>query len=148
MDNKEKQLLVTAISMILILGCYALYVYNNYIAENLAIINDTKFWAKAFLILIPVTIASQIFIHIVFAIINKIVTNEDIPTLNDERDKLIDLKAIRISHWIFTMGFLLSMVSQVMGMQLWVMFIILIASGFIAAFVAEITKFYLYRKGF
>lgn len=148
MDNKEKQLLVTAISMILILGCYALYVYNNYIAENLAIINDTKFWAKAFLILIPVTIVSQIVIHIVFAIINKIVTNEDIPTLSDERDKLIDLKAIRISHWIFTMGFLLSMVSQVMGMQLWVMFIILIASGFIAAFVAEITKFYLYRKGF
>ncbi|HAN00639.1 MAG TPA: hypothetical protein DCQ26_18755 [Marinilabiliales bacterium] len=148
MDNKEKQLLVTAISMILILGCYALYVYNNYIAENLAIINDTRFWAKAFLILIPVTIASQIVIHIVFAIINKIVTNEDIPTLSDERDKLIDLKAIRISHWIFTMGFLLSMVSQVMGMQLWVMFIILIASGFIAAFVAEITKFYLYRKGF
>ena len=148
MDNKEKQLLVTAISMILILGCYALYVYNNYIAENLAIINDTRFWAKAFLILIPVTIASQIVIHIVFAIINKIVTNEDIPTLSDERDKLIDLKAIRISHWIFAMGFLLSMVSQVMGMQLWVMFIILIASGFIAAFVAEITKFYLYRKGF
>ena len=130
MDNKEKQLLVTAISMILILGCYALYVYNNYIAENLAIINDTRFWAKAFLILIPVTIASQIVIHIVFAIINKIVTNEDIPTLSDERDKLIDLKAIRISHWIFTMGFLLSMVSQVMGMQLWVMFIILIMEDY------------------
>jgi len=70
------------------------------------------------------------------------------PTLSDERDKLIDLKAIRISHWIFTTGFLLSMVSQVIGMQPWVMFITLIASGFIAGFAAEITKLYLYRKGF
>src|SRR3989339_653245 len=144
MDNKEKQLLVTAISMILILGCYALYVYNNYIAENLAIINDTRFWAKAFLILIPVTIASQIVIHIVFAIINKIVTNEDIPTLSDERDKLIDLKAIRISHWMFTLGFLLAMGSQAMGMKPYVMFIVLIFSGFVSSILAEIAKLYFY----
>lgn len=148
MDNKEKQILVTAISLILILGGYTLFVFKNYIAVDEAILNDTKFWAKAFLILIPVTIVSQIIIHIVFAIINKIVTNEDMATLSDERDKLIDLKAIQISHWLFTSGFLLSMVSQVLGMQLWVMFLILIGSGFLASLASEITKFYFYRKGF
>lgn len=103
---------------------------------------------KTFLVLIPVTIVSQIIIHIVFTIINKIVTNEDMPTLSDERDKLIELKAIRISHWIFITGFLLSMVSQVIGMPPYAMFIILIASGFVSAIISEIAKIYFYRKGF
>ncbi len=148
MDNKEKQILVTVISLILIFGCYSLYVYNKYIAENFNIVNDFKFWGKTFLILIPVTIISQIIIHIVFAIINKIVTNEDLSALTDERDKLINLKAIQISHWVFTAGFLLSMVSQVAGMPPYAMFITLVSSGFVSAIASEIAKIYYYRKGF
>jgi hypothetical protein len=148
MDNKEKQILVTAFSFILIFTCYSLYVYNKYVIDNFNIINDFKFWGKAFLFLIPVTIVSQIVIHIIFSIINKIVTNEDMPTLTDERDKLIELRAIQISHWIFTGGFLLSMVSQVIGMPPYAMFITLIVSGFVSGIVSEIAKFYFYRKGF
>ena len=148
MDNKEKQILVTAISLILIFTCYSLYIYNRYIADNFNIINDFKFWGTSFLILIPVTIVSQIIIHIAFAIVNKIVTNEDVTNLSDERDKLINLKAIRISHWIFTIGFLLAMVSQVMGMPPYAMFITLVASGFVSGIVSEISKIYFYRKGF
>ena len=87
-------------------------------------------------------------IYIVFAIINKMVTNEDIPTFSDERDKLIDLKAIRISHWMFTLGFMLAMGSQAIGMQPYVMFVVLIFSGFASSITAEIAKLYFYRKGF
>jgi hypothetical protein len=148
MDNKEKQILVTIISLILIFVCYSLYVYNKYIAVNFDIVNDFKFWGKTFLILIPVTIVAQIVIHIIFAIINKIMTNEDMETKTDERDKLIDLKAIRISHWVFTGGFLLSMVTLVAGMPAYAMFITLIASGFVSGIVSELAKFYFYRKGF
>ena len=136
MDQKEKQILVTAITLAVILTCYSLYVYHTYIEDNLVILNDFKFWGKAFLILIPVTIVSQIVIHIVFAIINKIITNEDMQTKTDERDKLIELKAIRISHWIFTVGFLLSMVSQVIGMPPYAMFVTLIISGFFSGIVS------------
>ncbi|MBI5540220.1 MAG: hypothetical protein HY951_09200 [Bacteroidia bacterium] len=117
-------------------------------AENMEIINDFKFWGKAFLILIPVAILAQIIIYIVFAIINKMITNEDIPNLSDERDKLIDLKAIRISHWIFTLGFMLAMGSQAIGMQPYIMFVVLIFSGFASSIIAEIAKLYFYRKGF
>ena len=148
MDNKEKQVLVTTISLVLIFGCYALYVYDKYIAMNFGILNDFKFWGKAFLILIPVTIVAEIIIHIIFAIINKIVTDEDMVTLSDERDKLIELKALRISHGIFTAGFLLSMGSQVIGMPPYTMFITLIASGFVSGIVSGIAKIYYYRKGF
>jgi hypothetical protein len=147
MDNKEKQILVTSISLIVIFACYSMYVYHKYIADNFEIINDFKFWGKAFLILIPVTIVSQIVIHIVFAIINKVVTNEDMETLSDERDKLIDLKAIRVSHWVFTTGFLLSMITQVIGLPPYAMFFTLIASGFVSGISSEMAKLYFYRKG-
>jgi len=147
MDQKEKQIIVTLFSFILILGCYSWYLYHKYIEGNMAILNDFKFWGKAFLVLIPITIVSQIIIHIAFAIINKMITNEDMTNLTDERDKLIDLKAIKISHSIFTMGFLFAMGSQAFGMQPYVMFILLISSGFLASIISEVAKLYFYRKG-
>jgi hypothetical protein len=148
MYHKEKQILVTTISFVLIFVCYALYVYHKYIAVNFGILNDFKFWGKAFLILIPVTIVAQIIIHIVFAIINKIITNEDMSTLSDERDKLIELKSIRISHWIFTAGFMLAMGSQVIDMPHYAMFMTLIVSGFLSAIISAMAKIYFYRRGF
>jgi hypothetical protein len=75
------------------------------------------------------------------------VTNEDMATGTDERDKLIELRAIRISHWIFTMGFLIAMGSQAIGMQPGTMFILLISSGFISSMASEIAKIYFYRNG-
>ena len=148
MDHKQKQIILSIIISILVFASYSLYVYYKYMAGNMEVINDFKFWGKAFLILIPVAILAQIIIYIVFAIINKIITNEDIPTLSDERDKMIDLKAIRISHWIFILGFMLAMGSQAMGMQPYVMFVVLIFSGFISSITAEIVKLYFYMKGF
>jgi hypothetical protein len=144
---QEKQILVSVISSILIIGIYSVYVYQKYISGNLEVLNDFKFWGKSFLILIPVAIVVQIVIHIIFAIINKIITNEDFPTISDERDKLIELKAIRISHWIFITGFIMSMGSLTMNMQPYVMFITLIFSGFLASVVSELAKIYYYRKG-
>ena len=90
---------------------------------------------------------AQIIIHIVFIIINKIITDEDAPKITDERDKLIELKSIRISHWIFVLGFLLAMGAMAIEMPVWVMFITLIYAGFVASIAAEISKIYFYRKG-
>jgi hypothetical protein len=146
--RREKQIIVSAISLILVLIFYSLYVYNKYIAGNLQILNDLKFLGKAFLILIPVIIVSQIIIHIIFFIINKIVTNEDVPTITDEMDKLIELKALRIFHWTNSLGFILAIGSLAIGMQPWVMFITLVASCFVATTASAIAKIYYYRRGF
>ncbi|MFH0733059.1 MAG: hypothetical protein V2B16_00195 [bacterium] len=145
--NKEKQILVSLIGSILILGFYSIYVYNNYIAGKPEVLNDFKFWGKAFLILILVSIVAQIIIHIVFVIINKILTNEDMPTITDERDKLIELKAIKISYWIFCFGFLLAMGALAIGMQPYVMFLLLIYSMFATGIVESIARIYFYRRG-
>lgn len=147
MDTKEKQILVTVITSFLIVAGYSYYVYITQVVDNIQIIDDVKFWGKSFLILIPVALIGQIIVHIIFAIINKIVTNEDLDHRSDERDKLIELKSIRISHWVFVLGFLLAMSTLAMGMQIWVMFIVLLVSGFIASMLSELMKIYYYRKG-
>ena len=148
MSTKEKETIVTLISAIVIMGLYSLYVYQNYLKEDWTLINDFKFWGTTFLIMIPVQIVSQIIIHIIFAIFNKIVTNEDMDTMSDERDKLIELKSIRIAHWIFTGGFLTAMTTQAVGMEPWAMFASLITFGFLASIISGSAKIYFYRRGF
>lgn len=147
MEQKEKQIIVTIAATVLTMAVYVYVVYSKYIAADPGIINDFRFWGKSFLVLIPVAIVIQIVIHILFAILNAIVTREELPTKDDERDKLIELKSIRVSHWIFTAGFLLSMGSLAIGMQPWVMFVTLISSGFLSGIISEIVKIFYYRRG-
>ncbi len=147
MDVKEKRILVSLISSVLIMGAYAWYVYSRYIAGNPEILNDFGFWGKSFLILIPVAIVIQIIIQIVFAIYIHATGREEVDPIEDERDKLIELKAIRISHYLFIVGFMLAMGSLALGRQPWLMFVVLISSGFVASIVNEIARLYFYRKG-
>jgi hypothetical protein len=147
MDIKEKRIFISLVSSVLIMGFYAWYVYSRYIAGNLEILNDFRFWGKSFLILIPVAIGTQIIIQIVFAIYIHVTSKEEIDPIEDERDKLIELKAIKISHYIFIVGFMLAMGSLALGWRPWMMFVILISSGFIASAVNEIARLYFYRKG-
>lgn len=148
MDIKEKRILVSLLSSVLVILFYAWYVYSRYIADNPAILNDFKFWGTSFIILIPVAIGIQIVIQIIFAIITHILNKgEEIDPIDDERDKLIELKAIKVSHYLFILGFVLAMGALAMGMQPWVMFVVLISSGFTASMVNEILRLYYYRKG-
>lgn len=147
MDIKEKRIFISLIGSVLILGFYAYYVYSRYIAGNLDILNDFRFWGKSFLILIPVAIVTQIIIQIIFAIYVHATSKEEIDPVEDERDKLIELKAIKISHYLFIVGFMLAMGSLALGSQPWIMFVVLISSGFIASVVNEIARLYFYRRG-
>jgi hypothetical protein len=147
MGHQEKQSIVSIIGSVLIMVFYSLYIYRNYIQADMDLLNDFQFWGKSFLYLIPVSIGVQIAIHIVFAIANRIITQEDMPDITDERDKLIELKSIRVSHWIFIFGFMLAMGSLAVGMKPYVMFLTLISSGFLASLASEITKIIYYRKG-
>jgi hypothetical protein len=147
MSYQEKLSILSLINTILILGFYSLYVFSKYISVNPDIIYDMKFLGKAFIILIPFTIVVQIVMHILFVIFNKIITMEDPPKKEDEMDKLIELKSIRISHWVFIVGFFSAMTSQALGMAPYVMFLSFVVSGFLAGIISDIAKIWYYRKG-
>ena len=147
MSFQEKKNIVSLFSATLIFVFYCMYVFQRYQGEILDSTETFKFWGSVILILIPVSIAAKIIVHIVFSIINKMATNEKEPSFADELDKLIELKATRISHYVFVLGFLLSMGSLVMDMSPSMMFIILILSGFVSELAGIITQLYLYRRG-
>lgn len=147
MSYQEKKSIVSLISTLLIFGFYCMYVFQKYPAGSLDQADTFRFWGSFILILIPVTITAKIIISIVFNIIHRIATNEAEPSFADELDKLIELKATRNSHYVFTFGFLLAMGSLVMDMQPTVMFIILIGSGLVSEIVGVITQLYHHRKG-
>jgi len=124
-----------------------MFVFQRYQEAGVASAESFKFWGAVILILIPVTIVAKIIIHIIFSIINTITTKEKEPSFFDELDKLIELKATRNSHYVFTVGFVLSMVPLVMDMSPSVMFVILILSGLLSEIVGVSTQLYLYRRG-
>ena len=139
MSFHEKRSILSIISNTLVFVIYAFIVYNRYQGMNFSQESQVfYFWAKAFLILIPITIVTHIVIYIIFHIINSIANKETDPEITDERDKLIELKSLRISHYVFILGFVLAMVSQVIKMPPTAMFVTLFISGFISSVVSEI----------
>ncbi|MBD0384413.1 hypothetical protein [Paenibacillus sedimenti] len=147
MSFQEKRNIVSLITSVLIFSIYSMYVFQKFQEGSFHSSNDFSFWGAFILILIPVSILAKIIIHIVFSIINTIVTKEKVPLITDELDRLIELKSTRNSHYVFIIGFLLSMIPLVMDQPPYVMFIILISSGLLSEVVGNITQLYLYRRG-
>ncbi len=147
MGFQEKRSMVNLITTPLLFIVYYLYVYSQYQSQSIAAGADLSFWAKYILILMPVMIIPKIIIYIVFAIINKIITDEKITDTEDEMDKLIDLKASRNGSIVFMIGFMLAMTALVFGWSAHAMFIIILGSLMVSGIFGEASMFYYYRKG-
>lgn len=147
MTYQEKKSITTLISAVLIFAVYCLYKYAQYPEEGMALEESIRYWGSFVLVLTLVSIVAHIVINIIFNIIFRITTGEKEPAFADELDKLIELKANRNSFFLFILGFLLAMVSLATDRPLNLMFLILIASGFLSDVTGSITKLYHYRKG-
>jgi uncharacterized membrane protein len=148
MSYQESRSLVNLISTLLINGLYAAYMLPRQPQGDAYSPEVFRFWGTFFLILIPVMIVAKIILFIVFHIINAIATRETEPPITDERDKLIELKATRARYLVFTLGFLIAMISLVGDMPPATMFMILVGSAVVAETVSDLTQFYFYRRGF
>ncbi|MFU1795969.1 hypothetical protein ACM1RC_19070 [Paenibacillus azoreducens] len=147
MSYQEKKIIVSIISNILIFTLYTLYAINNAKEGSITSASDFSFWGSFILVLLPVSIVAKIIIHIVFVIFNKIATNEDGPSFEDEFDKIIELKADRISLYVFFFGFIFSMVPLVTGQPTYLTLLVLILFGFLSDLLGRIAQLYFYRKG-
>jgi hypothetical protein len=147
MTYQEKKSIVSLISAVLIFVVYCAYKYPQYPNGGLEAADTYRYWGSFVLTLTLVSIIAHIIISIIFNIVFRITTGEKEPGFADELDKLIDLKAFRNSFFVFILGFLLAMGSLVISQPSQVMFVILIASGFISDVTGSVTKLYHYRKG-
>lgn len=150
MSFKEKNITVSLITFALILGFYLIRLLQMIQGEGLTSTSLFRLWGIMIALGIVGTIVLTILTHIVSGINQAIKTKEEpnIVDIEDERDKLIDLRGTRITYLASSLGVLLSMLSFVLGQQPLVMFALLIFFGFVAQIIGDISRLYLYRRGF
>ncbi|MEM0999028.1 MAG: hypothetical protein AAGN35_18355 [Bacteroidota bacterium] len=148
MTFQEKRSLVTLIATTAISIGYFIYIFTQYANTDPQTMNDLSFWGRAVLILIPVQIVLIVLAHIVFHIGYAAVSREKLPARDDERDKLIQLKATRNSYYVFSGGFFLAMTALALNLGPFVMFLVLISAALLSGVVESVSQLYFYRRGF
>jgi len=152
MSYQESKSLTNILSTIIITGIYAIIVYQRYLDGAADTTDVFRFWSITILVFIPISIVARIIVMILFTIINTAVQaakGEEIENVDfvDERDKLIELKSMRISLVIFSVGFILALVTQVTDMSNHMFFITIIIFGVIFDILSELITIFYYRKG-
>ena len=150
MSFQEKNIYASLGTFILILGIYSIRVLQLVQSGSFNSSNVFRLWGIVIALAIGGTILATILTHIGSAIGQAIRTNEEpeIEDLEDERDKLIDLRGTRVTFFLSSIGVFLSMLTFVLGQQPLVMFTLLIFSGVVAQIIGDVSRLYLYRRGF
>lgn len=151
MSFQEKNITVSLVNFILILGLYLIRVFQMIQNGSFNSTNVFRLWGFVIALAVVVTIFATILTHIVSAIIHAIKTGEekpDIEDIADERDKLIDLRGTKVTYFVTSIGGFLSMLTFVLGQSPLVMFTLLIFFGVVAQIIGDVLRLYLYRRGF
>jgi hypothetical protein len=147
MSAHERQAIVSLLTTLLLAVFFAVYVLPRYPAGDPYAPEVFHFWGLAFVVLVPVSIVANVVVSILFSMIYAMATRQKASSFADERDKFIELRALRNALYVFITGFSLAMGSLAIGMPPSVMFIILLCSGYGSGVVGSISQLYLYRQG-
>ena len=148
MSAQERRALVSLLTTLLLAVVFLVYALPRYPTGNPYSAEVFHFWGLVVVIFIPVSIAVNIAVSIIFNIVYTMATQEKVSSVADERDKLIELSALRYALYVFAAGFFLAMGALVIGQPPSIMFIVLMCSGYGSGLVGNISQLYLYRKGF
>jgi len=150
MSFQEKNIAVSLGSFTLILGFYLFRIVQMIQGGSFNSTNVFRLWGIIIVLAIGVTIIATILTHIASNIVEAIKTRKepDIEDFADERDRSIDLRGTKSTYLVSSIGSGLSMLTFVLGQPPLVMFTLLIFSGVVAQIVGDITRLYLYRRGF
>ncbi len=149
MSYQEKKVAVSLISALIVFALYAFYMFGMFQEGRFDGPEASSLVGKSSFVLIGASIVVSIVVQIVFAIIHAIATRENERFTSDERDKLIELKAMQIILITFSVVFLASMGVLALEMLLpYMVFLLIILSMFVANIIGDLAKLFLYRRGF
>jgi len=160
MSYQEKKTIVSIISGMFVLVAYCVYVVGKYQSQAVSP-NDLKFCGVIMLVFIGIGIAATIIIQILFHIAlsvgiavrerncdEKVIEKEIARTIiEDEMDRLIELKAMRIGLIIGGIGFVAALVSAVFSYSVAVVLNIMFLSFGLGSLAEGAMSLYYYRKG-
>jgi hypothetical protein len=164
MSYQEKRTITSIITGVLVLAAYCIYAFGKY-QSGAAAAGDLKFWATTILIFIGIGIVAGIVIQIVFHILISIAiaVTEKVRDANcddkeidrsisaemveDERDKLIELKSMRVPFFFAGFGFIAALVSLILNYSPVVMLNIMFISFSAGSILEGFVQLYFYRRG-
>lgn len=162
MSYQEKKTIVSTVTGILLLAAYCIWAFGK---GGMAAPSDMKLWATTILIFIGVGIAASIVIQIAFHVLLSVsiavrkkiqdgkVDEKEVEKsieremVEDEMDKLIGLKSMRVAFAVAGIGFVAALVSLVLGFSPVAMLNILFISFNIGMIIEGVTQLYYYRRG-
>jgi len=165
MSYQEKKIITSIVSGFILMGAYVMHALDRYRAGT-APADDLALWAGMMLRYIGIGIIVTIILQIVFHILLSVgiavrekmrdETCEDkvIETtikqemVEDERDKLIELKSLRVGFILAGIGFIAALLCLVLGYPPVLMLHILFFSFFTGSIFEGFSQLYFYRRGF
>lgn len=174
MSYQQKRTLVTILSGIAFLISYCIFISQHYQLAEYA--SDTKAWAIAMLSFIGIAVIVMIIIQIVFHILlsigiavkesvknelGKVITVEKSDEkiiekvigrkiksemIEDERDKMIELKSLKIGYYVSGTGIIGSILALALGYSPIIMLNILFLSCMIGGLVEGVVQYFSYSK--
>jgi len=149
MSYQEKTIFVNLFSSIVVFAIYGYFMLQQYQAGNFVGDEGAQLVGKSILWLVGGGVVFLIIAHILFNIAYAIFKREPNPSfVVDERDKLIELRALRVAYYVLGAGFVGGMAALAMGYGVFVTFNIIIVSFFISGLAEGLTQLFLYRRGF
>jgi hypothetical protein len=160
MSYQEKRSIVSIVSGALLLAVYCIYVFGKY-NSGAVDISDLRFFAVTMLVFIGIGIAAMIVIQIIFHILLSIAIavkerkqdNKELEKavdaafVEDEMDKLIELKSGRFGYVFTGVGFITGLLTLVFNCPPAVMLNILFLSFVLDTLACGAISIYYYRAG-
>jgi hypothetical protein len=164
MSYPEKKAIVSILAGIAVIVSYCIYVFGKVKADEVAS-ESLKFWAGAMLLFIVIGIVANIVIQIVFHILlsisiaireqyvngksdDKHIEKEIAAEMvEDEMDKLVELKSLRVGFAIAGIGFVTALIYAYLGFSVAIMMNIMFFSFSIGSIIEGFSHLYFYRRG-
>ena len=145
---KERLIFGYMLGSIAGLWYYASFAIEQYKLGAFELMTIPSIWGTRFLVIIGIQIIASIVLSIIASIIHAIITREEDFGDDDERDKQIDMRANNISYILFSIGFVIAVITLSLGMSPLVMFNIIVFSLLLSGIIGFIVQLRIYKRGF
>lgn len=149
MNYQQKNTTGSLVSQGLILTYFLIRVGQMLRTDTFTQENVFRLWWIVLGAMVVVTVVTTVFMHVFGAVVEAVRTQQEpeIEGIQDERDKLIDLRGDRVSYIGYSSGSFFAMLFFVLGQPSLVMFAMLLFFLLLANVAGDVYKLILYGKG-
>lgn len=149
MNFEVKNIYAGFVSTAIIFTTYFIVVSEMYSEGRFDAANGNALLGKAILSLMVGGIVVHIVVMILTNIVLAIATNDPKPSfVVDERDKIIELRGLQVSYFVFGAGYVGAMIMLAMGFAVFWVFNMLLAACAVSVLVEGAIRLFYYRRGF